>query len=133
MPTTTWGAVLKEGARTARSFDDVARALNMLDVASQEGIIKAAVKPVVHSFMEAGRFNRDRQCEEEKEETDEQSGEEEHCPNLDETVAASWIAQIGEDGFQRDRGSGFFHRHERAAPAYLGTDLGTQQGSTKGP
>ena len=70
----------------------------MFDVVSQEGILKAAVKPVVHSFMEARRFSRDRQCEEEKEETDEQSGEEEHCPPLDGTVAARWIAQIGEEG-----------------------------------
>ena len=70
----------------------------MLDVESQEGIIKAAVEAVVHSFMEARRFSGDRQCEEEQEETDEQSGEKEHSPPLDETVAASWIAQIGEEG-----------------------------------
>ena len=70
----------------------------MLDVESQEGIIKAAVRTVVYSFMEAGRFSGHRQCEKEKEETDEQSGEEEHCPNLDETMAASLIAQIGEEG-----------------------------------
>ena len=51
MPTTTWGAMLKEGARLLSSqnristeFDDVARALNMLDVESQEGIIKPVVK-----------------------------------------------------------------------------------------
>ena len=55
MLTTTWGTVLKEGARLSKQseqnlnallngsteFDDVARALNMLDVESQEGIIKA--------------------------------------------------------------------------------------------
>ena len=60
MPTTTWGTVLKEGARLSKQaeqnlntllngsteLDDVARALDMLDVESQEGIIKAAVKPV---------------------------------------------------------------------------------------
>ena len=59
MPTTTRGTVLKEGARLTKQseqnlntllngsteLDDVARALNMLDVESQEGIIKAAVKP----------------------------------------------------------------------------------------
>ena len=41
------------------------------------------------------------------EEPDEQSGEEEkeeRCPPLEETMAASWIAQIGEEGSQRDRG-----------------------------
>ena len=111
MPTTTWCTVLKEGARLSKQsgqnlntllngsteLDDVATALNMLDVEIQEGIIKAAVKPVVHSFMEVGRFSGDQQCEEEKEEPDEQSGEEEeHCPPLHETMAASWIAQIGE-------------------------------------
>ena len=51
MPTTTWGTVLKEGARLTKQseqnlntllngsteLDDVARALNMLDVESQEG------------------------------------------------------------------------------------------------
>ena len=56
MPTTTWGTVLKEGARLTKQseqnlntllngsteLDDVARALNMLDVEIQEGIIKAA-------------------------------------------------------------------------------------------
>ena len=66
MPTTTWGAVLKEGARLTKQseqnlhtllhgstyLDDVARALNMLDVDTQEGTIKAAVKPVVHSFID---------------------------------------------------------------------------------
>ena len=71
MPTTTWGTVLKEGARLSKQseqnlntllngsteLDDVARARNMLVVESQEGIIKAAVKPVVHSLMEAGRFS----------------------------------------------------------------------------
>ena len=81
MPTTTWGTVLKEGARLSKQseqnlntllngsteLDDVARALNMLDVESKEGITKAAVKPVVHSFMEAGRFSEDQPCEEERE------------------------------------------------------------------
>ena len=96
----TWGTVLKEGARLSKQseqnlntllngsteLDDVARALNMLDVESQEGIIKAKVKPVVHSFMEAGRFSENQPCEEEREEPDEQSGEEEeeHC------LALSW-------------------------------------------
>ena len=46
MPTTTWGTVLKVNGST--ELDDVARALNMLDVESQEGIIKAPVKLVVH-------------------------------------------------------------------------------------
>ena len=80
MPTTTWGIVLKEGARLSKQseqnlntllngsteLDDVARALNMLVVESQEGIIKAAVKPVVHSLMEAGRFSENQQCDEER-------------------------------------------------------------------
>ena len=114
MPTTTWGTVLKEGARLSMQseqnlntllngsteLDDVARALNMLDVESQEGIIKGAVKLVPHSFMEAGRFSENQPCEEETEEPDERSGEEEeeHCPPLEETMAASWIALIGEEG-----------------------------------
>ena len=82
MPTTTWGTVLKEGARLTKQseqnlntllngsteLDDVARALNMLDVESQEGIIKAAVKPVVHSFMETGTFTESQPCEEETDE-----------------------------------------------------------------
>ena len=69
MPTTIWGTVLKEGARLTKQSEQnlntllngstelVARALNMLDVESQEGIFKAAVKPVVHSFMETGKFS----------------------------------------------------------------------------
>ena len=102
------GTVLKEGARLSKQseqnlntllngsteLDDVAKALNLLDVERQEGLIKAAVKPVVRFFMEAGRFSGDRQCEEEKEEIDEQSGEEEHCPPLEETMAASWIPSL---------------------------------------
>ena len=39
----------------------------MLDVDTQEGIIKAAVKPAVHSFMETGGPGRDQQDDEEKE------------------------------------------------------------------
>ena len=56
--------------------------------------------------MEAGRFSEDQQCKEEKEEPDEQSGEEEeeeHCPPLEETMAASWIAQIGEEGLSETK------------------------------
>ena len=98
MPTTTWGTVLKEGARLTKQseqnlntllngsteLDDVARALNMLDVESQEGIIKAAVKPVVHSFMETGTFTESQPCEEETDEPNDQSDEEEEelCPPL---------------------------------------------------
>ena len=79
-------------------LDDVARALNMLDVESQEGIIKAAVKPVVHSFMETGASTESQLCEEETDEPNDQSDEEEElCPPLEETMAASWIAQIGEE------------------------------------
>ena len=88
MPTTTWGTVLKEGARLTKQpeqnlntllngsteLDDVARALNMLDVESQEGIIKTPVKPVVHSFMETGASTESQLCEEE---TNDQSDEEE--------------------------------------------------------
>ena len=114
MPTITWGTVLKEGPRLTKQseqnlntllngsteLDDVARALNMLDVESQEGIIKAAVKPVVHSFMETGTFTESEPCEEGTDEPNDQSDEEEEelCPPLEETKAASWIAQIGEEG-----------------------------------
>ena len=87
MPTTTWGTVLKEGALLSKQpeqslntllngcteLDGVARALNMLDVDTQEGIIKAAVKPVVHSFMETSGSERDQPEEDEREETDEHS------------------------------------------------------------
>ena len=112
MPPTTWGTVLKEGARLTKQseqnlntllngsteLDDVARALNMLDVESQEGIIKTPVKPVVHS-METGASTESQLCEEETDETNDQSDEEEEelCPPLEETMAASWIAQIGEE------------------------------------
>ena len=79
-------------------LDDVVRALNMLDVESQEGIIKAAVKLVVHSFMETGTFTESQPCEEETDEPNDQSDDEEElCPPLEETMAASWIAQIGEE------------------------------------
>ena len=114
MPTTTWGTVLKEGARLTEQseqnlntllngsteLDDVARALNMLDVECQEGTIKAAVKPVVRS-METGNFSESQPCEEETDEPNDQSDEEEEeelCPPLEETMAASWVAQIGEEG-----------------------------------
>ena len=113
MPTTTWGTVLKEGARLTKQseqnlntllngsteLDDVARALNMLDVESQEGIIKTPVKLVVHSFMENGTSTESQLREEETNETNDQSEEEEEelCPPLEETMAASWIAQIGEE------------------------------------
>ena len=95
MPTTTWGTVLKEGARLTKQseqnlntllngsteLDDVARALNMLDVERQEGIIKAAVKPVVHSFMETGKFSESQPCEEDTDEPNDRSDEEEElCP-----------------------------------------------------
>ena len=146
MPTTTWGTVLKEGARLSKQseqnlhtllngsteLDDVARALNMLDVESQAGIIKAAVKPVVHSFMETGKFSESQPCEEETDEPNDQSDEEEElCPPLEETMAASWIAQIGEEG-QRDRGGRLLHCHERAAQTNLGPGPGTQEGGSKG-
>ena len=49
----------------------------MLDVESQEGIIKAAVKPVVHSFMGTGTFTESQPCEEETDEPNDQSDEEE--------------------------------------------------------
>ena len=78
-------------------LDDVARALNILDVESQEGIIKTAVKTVVHSFMETGKFSESQPCEEETDEPNDQSDEEELCPPLEETMAASWIALIGKD------------------------------------
>ena len=113
--------MLKEGARLSKQseqnlntllncsteLDDVARALIKLDVEIQEGIIKAAVKPVVRSFMAAGKFSENQPCEEEKEEpndqSDEEEEEEEHCPPLHETMAASCIAQIGEGVSVRQR------------------------------
>ena len=53
---------------------------------------------VWHSFMETGEPGRDQQDDEEKEESDERSEKEDHCPPLDETLATSWITQIGEEG-----------------------------------
>ena len=81
--------LLKEGARLSKQseqslntlvngcteHDDVARALNMLDVDTQEGIIKAAVKPLVHSSMKTSGSERDQPEEDEREETDEHSSE----------------------------------------------------------
>ena len=71
----------------------------MLDVESQEGIFKTLVKLVVHSFMENGTSTESQLREEETNETNDQSEEEEEelCPPLEETMAASWIAQIGEE------------------------------------
>ena len=101
--------MLKEGARLSKQtlntllngsteLDDVARALSVLDVESQEGIIKAVVKLVAHSFMEVGTFSENQRCEEETEEPNEQPDEEEErCSPLEETMAASWIAQIGDE------------------------------------
>ena len=123
MPTTTWSTVLKEGVRLTKQseqnlntllngsteLDDVARALDMLDVESQEGIIKAAVKPVVRSFMEAGKFSENQPVQEEPDEPNDQSDEEEeHCPPLEETMAASWIAQIGEEVLSETEAVGSF-------------------------
>ena len=110
--------VLKEGARLSKQseqnlntllkgstdLDKVARAHNVLDVDAQEGIIKAAVKPVVHSFVETGGSGGDQQGNVEEERTDEFSGEEESCLPLDEMMAASWIAQIGEEGLSEAEG-----------------------------
>ena len=51
--------------------------------------------------METGKFSENQPCEEETDEPNDQSDEEEEelCPPLEETMAASWIAQIGEEGF----------------------------------
>ena len=83
--------------------------------------------------MEAGKFSENQPCEEETQEPDEQSGEEEeeHCLPLEETMAASWIAQIGE-GLSVTEAVGLLHCHERVAHAYLGPGPGTEGGSTKG-
>ena len=128
MPTTTWSTVLKEGARLTKQseqnlntllngsteLDDVARALNMLDVESQEGIIKTPVKPVVHSFMENGTSTESQLREEETNETNDQSDEEEElCPLLEETMAASWIAQIGEDLSETEAVDSFIAMNEQ--------------------
>ena len=50
--------------------------------------------------MEAGKFSENQPCEEVTDEPNDQSDEEEEelCPPLGETMAASWIAQIGEEG-----------------------------------
>ena len=70
----------------------------MLDVESEEGLIKAAVKLVVHYFMETGKLSENQPCEEETDEPNDRSDEEEElCPPLEETMAASWFAQIGEE------------------------------------
>ena len=88
MLATTWGTVLKEGARLTKQshqnpntllngsteLGDVVRALNMQGVDTQEGTNKAAVKPVVHSFMETRGAGRVEQDDEEKEEIEEHSG-----------------------------------------------------------
>ena len=83
----------------------------MLDVESQEGIIKTPVKPVVHSFMETGASTESQLCEEE---TNDQSDEEEEelCPPLEETMAASWIAQIGEEDLSETEAVDSLHCHE---------------------
>ena len=48
--------------------------------------------------METGKFSESQPCEEETDEPNDQSDEEEElCPPLEETMAASWIAQIGEE------------------------------------
>ena len=64
-------------------LDVVARALNMLDVDAQEGITKAAVKLVVHSFMETGGINI---AMRRMRNTEELSGEDESCHPLDEMM-----------------------------------------------
>ena len=48
--------------------------------------------------METGKFSESQPCEEQTDEPNDQSDEEEEelCPHLEETMAASWIAQIGE-------------------------------------
>ena len=118
-PTNTWGTVLKEGARLTKQseqnlntllngsteLEDVARALNMLDVESQEGIIKAAVKPVVRSFMETGTFTESQPCEEETDEPNDQSEEEELCPPLEENDGRQLDCTDWRRGSQRDTGS----------------------------
>ena len=121
MPTTTWGTVLKEGARLTKQseqnlntllngsteLDDVARALNMLDVESQEGIIKTPVKPVVHSFMETGASTESQPCEEETNETNDQSDEEEGelCPPPGRNDGRQLDCTDWRRRPQRDRGS----------------------------
>ena len=86
--------------------------------------------------MEAGKLSENQQCEEETQEPDEQSGEEEeeeeHCLPLEETMAASWIAQIGEEGLSVTEAVGLLHCHERVVHVYLGPGPGTQEGSTTG-
>ena len=150
MPTTSWGTVRKEGARLSKQseqnlntllngsteLDDVARALNMLDVESQEGIIKGAVKPVAHTFMEAGRFSENQPCEEETEEPDEQSGEEGRRRTLSSSGRDDGRQLDCPDWRRRPQRSeavdSFIATSERAAQAYWGPGPGTQEGSTKG-
>ena len=100
MPTTTWGTVLKEGARLTKQseenlntllngsteLDDVARALNMLDLCcTPSWKLENSVRV---SHVKKRQTNRTNQSDE----------EEELCPPLEEAMAASWIAQIGEEG-----------------------------------
>ena len=62
---------LRQLLMDARSPQTLTEAVDV----SAEWIIKAAVKPVVHSFMETSRSERDQPEEEEREGTDEHSSE----------------------------------------------------------
>ena len=87
---------------------DVVGALNMQDVSCRTWTPgKASSRPLKSQwyFMET-RPGRDEQDHEKKEEIEGHSGEEDPCPPLDETLATSWIAQIGERS-QRDGSNGF--------------------------
>ena len=74
--------------------------------------------------MEAGKFSENQPCEEKTHEPNDQSDEEEEeeelCPRPEETMAASWIAQIGEEGLSETE----------AVDSFI--VIGTQEGSTKG-
>ena len=100
MPTTTLSEHnLNTLLNGSFELEDVARALNMLDLDTQEGIIKAVVKPEWRTpSRRLGDLGRDQQDDEEKEEFEEHSEEEDHCPHPNETLATSWITQIAEEG-----------------------------------
>ena len=89
-------------------LDEVARALNVLDVDTQEGIIKAAVKPVVHCFMETGDLGRIIRTTRRKRISRSTQKRKITVHTWTETLATSWITQIGEEGLSETEAMGSF-------------------------
>ena len=55
--------------------------------------------------MKTGKFSESQPCEKETDQPNDQSDEEEElCPPLEDTMAASWIAQIGEEDLSETGG-----------------------------